>query len=306
MSLPIAADPLPPGRPSRGETIAIRGLRYQVRHWGKADAPVLFMLHGWMDASATFQFVVDALRHDWHVIAPDWRGYGGSEFLRRPYWFPEYYADLDALLGHYSPDQPACLVGHSMGAAIAGIYAGLRPPRVKALAMLDFLGLKAGPADEAPAKIGQWLSEVNGDPQAHRLRSYADVAVLARRLQMANPRLSADRAAFLARHTSQPLADGQIELACDPWHKIASPFPYRVDEVLACWRQVAAPVLLLLADEGFVQQRFGDDAAELQRRLACFGELTLRRVADAGHNLQHDQPAAVAAAIDAFFLPWRS
>ena len=88
---------------SRTEKINIRGLRYNVRHWGDRDAPRLFLLHGWMDSSSTFQFVVDALRQPWHVIAPDWRGYGASQWLSHPYWFPDYYADLDALLDHYSP-----------------------------------------------------------------------------------------------------------------------------------------------------------------------------------------------------------
>lgn len=263
------------------------------------------MLHGWMDASATFQFVVDALTHDWHVIAPDWRGYGGSTFLRRPYWFPEYYADLDVLLGHYSPDAPARLVGHSMGGAIGSIYAAIRPGRVQALAMLDFLGLKAGESGEAPDKIGEWLQQVNGDPSAHRLRVYRDADALARRLQLANPRLRPDRAAFLARHTSRQLADGQLEMACDPWHKVPSPFPYRVDEAMACWRRIVAPVLLLLADDGYVQERFGSNPPELARRLACFADHRQQTIAGAGHNLQHDQPEAVAAAIEAFFLPFR-
>ena len=60
-----------------------------------------------MDCSPTFQFVVDALQQQWHVIAPDWRGYGESEWLGRPYWFYDYYADLHALLDHYSPQRPA-------------------------------------------------------------------------------------------------------------------------------------------------------------------------------------------------------
>ena len=288
-------------RPSRQETVAIRGLSYNVRHWGEPGAPVLFMLHGWMDASATFQFVVDALRHDWHVIAPDWRGYGASDQLRRPYWFPEYYADLDALLDHYSPGQPARLVGHSMGGAIASIYAAARPERVAGLAMLDFLGLKASSPDEAPGKIRDWLDAVGAEPASHRLRAYPDAAALARRLRLANARLTPERADFLARHTSRRLPGGELELACDPWHKIASPFPYRVDEVMACWRQVAAPVLMLIAEHGFVSERFGADPAELARRLGCFARLDTVTIADAGHNLQHDQPAAVAAEIERFF-----
>src|SRR6187401_442452 len=74
--------------------LSIRGLRYHVRTWGDARAPKMFMLHGWMDVSASFQFVVDELRHDWHVIAPDWRGFGLSEWSREGYWFPDYIADL--------------------------------------------------------------------------------------------------------------------------------------------------------------------------------------------------------------------
>lgn len=303
--LPDSAADAIPRQPSRCESVAVRGLTYNVRHWGDPAAPVLFMLHGWMDASATFQFVVDALEADWHVIAPDWRGYGSSDFLRRPYWFPEYYADLDTLLDHYSPDAPANLVGHSMGGAIASIYAAVRPQRVNALAMLDFLGLKASRPDEAPERIGDWLGEVTADPASHRLRTYRDADALARRLQQANPRLSPDRAAFLARHTSRQLANGQIELACDAWHKIASPFPYRIDEVMACWQKIAAPVLMVIAEHGYVEERFGQDAPELARRLACFSELETVRIGDAGHNLQHDQPRALAAALEAFFLPRR-
>jgi pimeloyl-ACP methyl ester carboxylesterase len=43
------------------------------------------MMHGWMDVGASFQFVVDALQGDWHVIAPDWRGFGLSQ---RSGWIP--------------------------------------------------------------------------------------------------------------------------------------------------------------------------------------------------------------------------
>lgn len=257
-----------------------------------------------MDTSASFQFVVDALTRDWRVIAPDWRGHGGSEHLGRPYWFPDYYGDLDALLDQLSPDQPATLVGHSMGGAIAGVYAAVRPERVARLVMLDFLGLKCASADDAPARLQEWLAALREPP---RLRRYADSAALARRLAQVNPRLGAERAMFLAEHTARRLADGQIELACDPWHKVPSPFPYRVEEVMALWRKIECPVLLLVASHGFVEQRFGQDLEELGRRVSCFARVTVRRIDDASHNLHHDQPAAVATAIESFlqehFLP---
>ena len=44
-------------KPSTSLFIDIRGLRYHIRSWGDNDAPKLFMLHGWMDVSASFQFI---------------------------------------------------------------------------------------------------------------------------------------------------------------------------------------------------------------------------------------------------------
>lgn len=285
--------------PSRTESLSLRGLRYQVRHWGPVDAPPVFFLHGWMDASPTFQFVVDALQQTWHVIAPDWRGYGGSEYLGRPYWFPDYYADLDALLAHYSPDVPARLVGHSMGGSVAAIYAGLRPERVAQLVVLDFLGLKPPPVEQGMAETLQvWLDGIAAPP---RMRSYRDRGQLARWLVAANPRLLPERAEFLAMEMGRPSADGQVELACDPWHKIPAPYPYRIEDVMDCWRRVAAPVLQVVAEQGYVRQRFGDvDAPEFRRRTACFRQLKVETVVDAGHNLQHDQPEAVARLLEDF------
>ncbi|MFZ2852733.1 MAG: alpha/beta hydrolase [Rhodocyclaceae bacterium] len=288
---------MPPFLESRVETLDVRGLRYNVRHWGAPDAPQLFLLHGWMDSSVTFQFVVDALSEPWHVIAPDWRGYGGSEWLGRPYWFPDYYADLDCLLQHYSPQQPARLVGHSMGANIASIYAAARPQRVAQLAMLDFLGLPASAASAAPTHLARWL---DAQSQTPALRAYADHAALARRLRSVNPRLTVQRADFLAEHGSRRLADGRVELACDPWHKVAAPTLYRIDEALACWRSVASPLLLLIAEQGFVHERFGDDPDEYARRIGCFADADVVTIADCGHNLQHDQPERVARVLEGF------
>lgn len=282
--------------PSRTETLDIRGLRHNVRHWGDCAAPKLFLLHGRMDSSPTFQFVVDALTQSWHVIAPDWRGYGASEWLSRPYWYYDYYADLDGLLARYSPDRPTRLVGHSMGANIASIYAAAKPERVSQIAMLDFLGLPT-PTSEAPSELRRWLDAVADEPKASQ---YPNPAALAQRLIKLNPRLTPSRADFLARTTSRQRPDGTTEMACDPWHKPPSPTPYRVDEVLETWRRVTAPVLLLIAEHGYVQQRFGDNRDELERRLACFANRQVVMIPECSHNMQHDQPESVAAALENF------
>ncbi|HET7831369.1 MAG TPA: alpha/beta hydrolase [Gallionella sp.] len=283
---------------SQTEIINVRGLRYCIRHWGQPDAPKLFFLHGRMDSSPTFQFVVDALKKSWHIIAPDWRGYGASEWLSRPYWFCDYYADLDYLLEHFSRDEPARIVGHSMGANIASAYAGVRPDRVAQLVMLDFLGLKPE-STEASTVIGSWLESMQDQP---KLRTYPDHESLANRLMAANPRLNEKKAIFLSRTISRIRPDGQIEMACDPWHKIPSPVPYRVEDSKAIWRKIEAPVLMIVADNGYVHKRFGNDPDEYRSRIESFSNVRVVTISNSGHNVQHDQPEQIASALEEFLV----
>ncbi|MGH6610901.1 MAG: alpha/beta fold hydrolase, partial [Burkholderiaceae bacterium] len=208
--------------------VEIRGLRYHLRKWGSADANAartLVMLHGWMDVSASFQFVADALDESWRIVAPDWRGYGLTERARADcYWFPDYLADLDFILDHVVGAAPAVLVGHSMGGNIALMYAGVRPQRVRAVVNLEGFGLRATHAEEAPARYAQWIDELRraecrAAPSSARapvgggraaaggeriagasLRDYDSLDEVAARLIKNNPRLSAERGAFLAQH----------------------------------------------------------------------------------------------------------
>jgi pimeloyl-ACP methyl ester carboxylesterase len=293
--------PEPKMKPSRSEFLDLRGLRTHVRHWGRQGAPKIFMLHGWMDVAASFQFVVDCLEGDWHVIAPDWRGFGLSEWAHADtYWFPDYLADLEALLDHYAPDEAVNLVGHSMGGNIAGIYAGVRPARVARLVNLEGFGLAATDAEQAPARLASWLDDLRTPPT---LRTYPSQEAVAARLQKTNPRLPAERAAFLAAHWAAPNADGQWEILGDPAHKKHGPMLYKVDEVLACWRATTAPVLCVEAEETNMWLWMGpkeEARREVDRRIAHLPNATARRMPDAGHMLHHDQPERLARMIEDF------
>jgi len=130
----------------------VRGVDYTVTEWGDEHAPLMVFLHGFADCGATFQFVVDAFQDDWHVVAPDWRGCGDTRVDTTAFWFPDYLADLDRLLDHYSANAPACLVGHSMGGNIAGLYAGAFPERVARLINLEGFGLQDSSPDDAPSR----------------------------------------------------------------------------------------------------------------------------------------------------------
>jgi pimeloyl-ACP methyl ester carboxylesterase len=114
------------------------------------------MLHGWMDVAASFQFVVEALAGDWQVIAPDARGFGLSDWpVARQggghYWYHDYLGDLDALVDHYAPTGEVNLVGHSMGANVVCMYAGVRPERVRRVVDLEGFGLAPARANRRRA-----------------------------------------------------------------------------------------------------------------------------------------------------------
>jgi pimeloyl-ACP methyl ester carboxylesterase len=290
-----------PGKPSRSEFLTLRGLRTHVRHWGDDQAPKLFMLHGWMDVSASFQFVVDALQRDWHVIAPDWRGFGlSARSGADTYWFPDYLADLDAILTHYAGHDAVNLLGHSMGGNIVGLYAGVRPERVARLINLEGVGLPPTRPEQAPGRFAEWLDSVR---QVPLMRGYDSADEVAARLQKNNARLTDARAAFLAQHWAQPDANGQWQILGDPVHKQVGPLLYRADEMTACLARISAPVLWVEARQSDIWRFFGSNELvreEIDRRIAFIPRVQVEMIEDAGHMLHHDQPERLAQLIEAF------
>ena len=319
---------LHPRIPSRSEFLPIRDLRYHFRHWGKEDSPKLFMLHGWMDMSASFQFLIDNLQYEWHVIAPDWRGFGLTDYaLGHSYWFPNYVADLDAILQHFSPDEPVYLLGHSMGGNVASIYAGVRPERVRKLVNLEGYGLPSTRPVDAPLRYKRWLEQLSNPPVSKQYASQEDVMAL---LQRVNPRLSRERAEFLSSHWAVPNAEsGAWEILADPMHRNSTPLLYRAEEALACWSGITAPTLWVEAEFSDIWQRLGitwnavkppepgaeskDEEqkrlkhqevfrTEFERRLGSIPNLTRKRIPDTGHTLHHDQPEQIAQITESFLL----
>ncbi len=291
-----APPPVPGSARSRSEFIRIRGLRYHVRRWGSPDRPMIVLGHGWLDVSATFHYLVQPLLDRWQVVAPDWRGFGHTQWPQDGYWFPDYVADLDALIAHYAPaDEPIRLVGHSMGAQITSLYAGLRPERVEKFVCLDGLYLPDMPPELAPKRLRRWMQLWPGET---RDRVYPSFEVLARRVRAKHPRLSPERALFFARCWGAEDGHGQIRLLADPKHHLPFAALYRVAESMAVWQCITAPTLFIdAANSEFTGAIPADDAA---RRRACFSKRSEISIADAGHMLHFDAPEATGAAIAAF------
>lgn len=289
-----------PVKPSASRFVAVRGLSYHVRTWGDPAARKLFLLHGWMDVSASFQFMVDALAGDWHVLAPDWRGFGLSETPQDGYWFLDYAADLDALVRAIAPGERIALAGHSLGANVALLYAGARPGNVAHVVALDGFGVPDQPADQAPQKLAHWLDALVA-PEG--FAPYRDMDAVADRLQKNNRRLSRDKAAFIAEHWAERMPDGSARLRADPKHKLPFPTTYRMADMYAVWRAIAAPMLWVAGADSHIPKWLaagGDPATEVARRFAHVPGARMATIPDAGHMLHHDQPEAVAREVEAF------
>jgi len=284
-----------PRVPRAERKLSIRGVNYCVHEWGSDDAPLLVYLHGWGDTGSTFQFVVDALSADWRVVAPDWRGFGRSPCCCTSYWFPDYLADLHALLEGISPDAPLRLVGHSMGANVAALYAGTFPERVQALVDIEGFGLVDSSPADAPSRYRAWI-EASNSPLS--FSEYDDIASLAQRIARRNPAMAADEAAFVAREWAIQEADGKVRLRADPLHKLPNPVLYRRAEAEACWRAVTADTLLVIGGNS----RFAQDF-----QVTTDGRMFARNqtvvIDGAGHMLHFEVPGPLAAAIEEFLLP---
>ncbi|PIW07153.1 MAG: alpha/beta hydrolase [Comamonadaceae bacterium CG17_big_fil_post_rev_8_21_14_2_50_60_13] len=293
-------------RISRSAFVPIRGLDYHVRLWGEPQPgqTPLVLLHGWMDVAASYQFMVDALAREHFIIAPDWRGFGLTNAVGADtFWFPDYIADLDALLDHYCADTPVNLVGHSMGGNVAMLYAAVRPERVRRLINLEGFGLPATRPSQAPARYTQWLSELKQLRQGElKLRHYDTLDAVARRLIKTNPRLSPDKAHWLAAHWSAETAPGQWTILGEAAHKIINPQLYRVDEILAVFANIRAPMLMVEASDDSMAQWWKGKYAlpEFHERLKAVPEVTIRQLPDCSHMLHHDQPELLARLIEDF------
>ena len=281
--------------------IPLRGLTCHVRQWGHPDGRPLLMLHGWMDNSASFQFLADAIGPGWRLVAPDWRGFGLSEWAPGGvYAYTDYLADLDALVDALKLPPRFDLLGHSLGGFIAATYAAARPNRVARLVNVEGMGLRAREGAEAPRYLAEWLDEVKASRMPKTYPSYDE---LAKRIIRNNPWLNEDRAGFIARHWATETLPGMVTLLADPGHNHRLPDLFRLDEAKALWGAIACPVLWVEAEESRNTGRHHITPEGLLERRGSIRDVTLARIARAGHMVHMEQPEALAQAVLEFLGP---
>jgi pimeloyl-ACP methyl ester carboxylesterase len=277
-------------------TLRVRDLAFQIYRWEGENPEPLLLAHGWGDTGETFQFVVDHLSTRRTVVAFDARGFGRTEWPQDGYWFPDYLADLEAIIDAISPNDPLDLLGHSMGGNVAMLYAGVRPQRVRRLINLEGFGLSATQAEQAPGRYREWLDEIK---HGTHFASYDNFEQFERVLARRNPRTSAEHLAFIARSWASERDNGRVELRSDPRHKRVNPMLYQRDQAEACWKEIAAPVLFVMGGLSEHARRVMNDE-NAARFPQLFRSLTMRTVAEAGHMMHHERPAEIAELIEQF------
>jgi len=280
----------------------VRGLQYHVQEWGSAESPKLFMLHGWMDCGATFQYMMPYLEAHYHVIAPDLRGFGETQHPASGYWFADYFADLEVLLNYYAPHGKVDIVGHSMGGNIVLMYAGLRPERVNRVLSLEALGLPPSKPNDAVKKHRRWLDQVVRNEPA---KIYPNVNLLRQSIYRGNPSLPDNVIEDLAQLWGKPVPDddsGAMMLKHDHRHRLPFPQRYNHEDAVSIWSEVQAQVGIAMATNSKMYTEFGlkgrlDEATEVLNVAPEHFYL----VENSGHMLHLEQPRETANCLLDFF-----
>ncbi len=270
----------------RPTSFRLHGRDYAALEWGERGGVPTVLLHGFLDHAGGWTRVAEGLG-GWRV-AIDHRGHGLSPHagLGESYHFPDYLADLDALLSQLGT---ARLVGHSMGGTIASMYAGVRPERVRCLVTVDGLGLFDSSTQSAE-RTTQFLDEMARPPVN---KVFPTIEAAASRLRHSSPALDAAWAWQLAARALRPV-EGGFTWTWDARHRIRSAIPYRHDHHLQFLRRIRCPVLAVHPEHSPFAR---SDVDLLESAIA---DLRVVTVPGAGHMVHFDAPAALAAAIRPF------
>jgi pimeloyl-ACP methyl ester carboxylesterase len=273
----------------RREQIELHGHVCSYRTGGRG--PVLVLVHGITNSSASWEPVLGLLSQNFTVVAPDLLGHGDSAKPRGDYSLganASLLRDLLLALGH----EHATIAGHSLGGGIAMQYAYQFPERVERLVLVSSGGLgrqvtpvlraaavpgaefvlpllASQPLVNAGAKVGGWLKQVG-------LGVGSDITAMA--AGFASLQDIEARQAFV--HTARSVIDigGQ-----------------RVNATDKLYLAHAVPTLILWGDrDPIIPARHGIRAHELMPGSA------LQIFEGAGHFPHHDDPVGFASAITEF------
>jgi pimeloyl-ACP methyl ester carboxylesterase len=273
-------------------------LRLHYVDWGNPEAPPLVLVHGGRDHCRNWDWVAQELRGDWHIIAPDLRGHGDSEWSKDgTYMMAGYVYDLAQLI-HQQKLAPVTLIAHSLGGNIALRYAGLYPENVARLVAIEGMGpsprmLAERLASGFAERMRAWIDEQRG--LSGRLpRRYPSIADAWKRMQEENRHLTPEQARHLTQHGVNQNEDGTYSWKFDNYVRSWPPYDMTAADVEALWSRIACPTLLVYGKESWASN------PALDGRARHFRNAEIVTVEGAGHWVHHDRLGEFLALVRRF------
>ena len=262
-------------------------LRLHYVDWGNEGAPPLLLVHGGRDHCRNWDWVAEALCDDFHIIAPDLRGHGDSQWpTGGGYGFAEYVYDIAQLI-HQTGLAPVTIIGHSLGGGISLRYAGTYPEKVSRIVAVEGLGFPPERLREQAArpdheKMANWIDTMR-DLSGRLPKRYATLDEAIVRMQDANPHLRPEQARHLTIHGVNQNEDGSYSWKFDNYVRNFPPYGMGEAETHALWTRITCPTLLIRGLESWSTD------PEADGRAACFADATIVDFENAGHWVHHDQ-----------------
>ena len=273
-------------------------LRLHYVDWGNEGAPPMLLIHGGRDHCRNWDWVAEAFRDDYHIIAPDLRGHGDSQWLLGGSYDPvDYVYDIAQLL-HQRNHTPVTVIGHSLGGSISLLYSGLYPETVKKLVSIEGMG---PPPEIFEQRINQpvnrrldaWVRDLR-QISGRIPRRYRSLEEAYERMQTENPHLTEDQARHLTIHGSIQNEDGTFSWKFDNYVRALAPVGLPQEEQYELYGRIICPTLLFRGTESWA----ADPAAD--GRVAYFRDVRVANVEGAGHWVHHDQLDEFVAITRAF------
>jgi len=264
-------------------------LRLHYVDWGTAGAPPLLLVHGGRDHCRNWDWIAEALCEDYHIIAPDLRGHGDSQWMvGGGYRLTDYVYDIAQLL-HQTKLTPTAIVSHSLGGMISLQYAGLYPENVTRLVAIEGLGWppeKAAQRATQPVeeRMGEWIDDLRG-LSGRAPKRYPSIEVAFARMQEANPHLNPEQARHLTVHGVNQNEDGTYSWKFDNYVREQSPYDIPTKAVEALWSRIACPTMLVRGTESWASDPNEDGRAN------HFRNAQVVNIEEAGHWVHHDKLA---------------
>jgi pimeloyl-ACP methyl ester carboxylesterase len=273
-----------------------QGLKLHYLDWGNEGAPLLLLVHGMRDHARSWDWTARALEDRWHVVVPDLRGHGDSQWsVDGAYHHAYNLLDIADLVDTLGQEQVA-IVGHSFGGTVCGRYAASFPRRVSKLVMVDGLGAtdkhRAEWASAGPVKRTLDWMQRRRETAAKKPRRFATIEEAVARMSEANRHMSEERARHLAKHGVRLHADG-YGWKYDPLTMAFLPEDFAVDP-RGFWREIAAPTLLCWGTESWTANPTEDE------QVKAFRDPHVAVFENAGHWLHHDQLDTFLAKLNDF------